>query len=52
VNCIDGPTILKEMTENMMKWKGISEEGIKEMIHLAAEHEKTLNCGSKVIYHL
>lgn len=22
------------------------------MIHLAAEHEKSLNCGSKTIYHL
>jgi replication factor C subunit 3/5 len=52
VNCIDGSTILKELLEQMMQWSGLQEDIIHQIIHHAAEHEKTLNSGSKSIYHL
>ncbi len=52
MNCIDGGTILKEVLECMIHWPGLSEMNIKNIIHMAANHEKTLNTGSKVIYHL
>ena len=52
VNCIDGSTILKELLEHMMQWSGLQEDIVLHIIHQAAEHEKTLNSGSKAIYHL
>ena len=52
VNCIDGSTILKELLDHMMQWSGLQEDIIFHIIHQAAEHEKTLNSGSKPIYHL
>jgi replication factor C subunit 3/5 len=52
VNCIDGQTILRELLQNFIKMEGMKQESIKEIIHQAAEHEKTLMCGSKAIYHL
>lgn len=52
VNCIDGQTILRELLQGFIKMDGLKQESIKEIIHQAAEHEKTLMCGSKAIYHL
>jgi len=52
VNCIDGQTILKELLLNFIKMEGIKQESLAEIIHQAAEHEKTLMCGSKAIFHL
>lgn len=52
VNYIDGSTILKELLEHMMQWSGLQEDIVLNIIHQAAEHEKTLNSGSKTIYHL
>ena len=52
VNCIDGQTILKELLKSMLKEDLFRQESVKEIIHQAAEHERTLLCGSKAIYHL
>lgn len=52
VNCIEGQTILKQLLFNFVKMEGLRQEAVKEIIHQAAQHEKTLMCGSKAIYHL
>lgn len=57
VNCFEGSMVLKELTEAILNLPTsvvghLSEEAIMEIIHSAAEHEKTLLCGSKAIYHL
>ena len=52
VNCIDGQTILKELLKCLLAEKWDRQESIKSIIHYAAEHERTLLCGSKAIYHL
>lgn len=52
VNCIDGQTILKELLNCLLKSDIERQESVKEIVHQAAEHERTLMCGSKAIYHL
>lgn len=52
VNCIDGQTILKELLNAILREPGQRQEAVKQIIHHAAEHERTLMCGSKAIYHL
>lgn len=52
VNCIDGQTILKDLLQYIISGEELKQDTIKEVVHQAAEHEKTLLCGSKAIYHL
>lgn len=52
VNCIDGQVIIKELLKCLLKVEGQRQEIVKEIVHQAAEHERTLLCGSKAIYHL
>lgn len=62
VNCVEGFTILKEMVLGLIAeftakqgQKGsnqLKEETLKELISIGAQHERSMMCGSKVIYHL
>lgn len=50
-NCVEGPEILRQLTMEILK-RGLREESVKEVIHIAAEHERTIMCGSKTLIHL
>ena len=52
VNCIEGQTIIKELMKEVIGSHELRQENINEIVHHAAEHERTLLCGSKAIYHL
>jgi replication factor C subunit 3/5 len=52
VSCVEGQTILRELMRCLLKEEGLRQEAIKQVIHQAAEHERTLLCGSKAIFHL
>ena len=52
VNCVEGRTVISEMLDNIINRKELPEKFQLEVLHQAAEHERTLVNGSKTIMHL
>ena len=52
INCIEEGLILKAIIEELVADKEVTEKALFEIVHRAAETEKTMCQGDKPIYHL
>ena len=52
VNCVEGRTVVREMVEEVVRRRELPEQGVMEVVHQGAEHEKSIINGNKTVLHL